>query len=190
MQVENLSCNDIANTPSFGITSNDSVQPKTWGVEELKKAGGSPKPGTIQALPSIPTSVLAEAFFTPSSSDLLFSSASYGSTDSLVSPFTTQSPTSFQKLTSGNNNDNKINRSAKAGIGIGSIIAVLLMILILFLAWSLRSRQRQRQAIKESETAKEINGEKPLGSYEICGHCRPNELQGNPIAELLGTTSN
>ena len=40
MQLENFAGDDFANTPRFGITSNDAVQAQTWGLKELASLGG------------------------------------------------------------------------------------------------------------------------------------------------------
>lgn len=186
MQVEDFAGDDFKNTPTFGITSNDGVEPTTWGLDALGKAGGSPEPSAIQQLESIPASVLAAATSTPSNSpsSSLAPSASSSSPASsafhtTISPSTslsshitapaTQSTPSLPQSTSSqdltDHNKTTLTPAVKAGISIGSIPAFLALILVLLLArfmWSRQRRQQRARVQAEESYNRRIEGPQDL----------------------------
>ena len=68
MQLERLSVNDWANTPNtLNLTSDDSSEPQTWGLDALKAAGGDSQSSTLQELSVVPLTLLTIVDYTATS---------------------------------------------------------------------------------------------------------------------------
>ncbi|KAI4212550.1 MAG: hypothetical protein LQ351_004802 [Letrouitia transgressa] len=188
MQIEDFSGDDYANTPTFGLTSNDAVQPRTWGLSALRLLGGDDSATTIVSPSTIVTSKAVKTTAVSSSS-----SSTTESTFTIL-PLTTRRnlATNSPSLPSP---PRSLGVAAKAGISIGSIFCVLaLIITVLLIRIARRSRRTVTRRTKPKSSDQSRNHQARLPNevteigegayYEVNGVARPNELFGIPRSEL------
>ena len=128
MQVENFDGDDFADTPTFNIVSKDGIEPKTWGLDVLSEAGGSPSPSVVQKLSAVPSTLLMITASTSKSAvttttgraTTMASSTTTTLSSATTSSFPTVSPTtSNQQPEQSSGGSLDIHDKVAIGIGIG-----------------------------------------------------------------------
>ncbi|KAL8673992.1 MAG: hypothetical protein Q9168_001577 [Polycauliona sp. 1 TL-2023] len=184
MQLENLAGDDSANDANFDITSDDAVQPQTWGVQAIRLLDGGVSATVAEASSTISGTMVT----TLSASLSLLPSTTFSATKS--SPLANASTPTSSAVPSGSptSPSESLSDGAIAGVSIGSVFCALALVIVLLLFRNaLRPKHltgRDDPSPSQEGTWPEPIAETNEGPYEVNGIARPHELDGLPCSEL------
>ncbi|KAL8728828.1 MAG: hypothetical protein Q9166_005145 [cf. Caloplaca sp. 2 TL-2023] len=191
MQLENSAEDDFTNTPTFDLTSDDAVEPQTWGIQALSLLGGGSSASATVSMTktSSPTTATTTTSASPSLPSSTIPNATNSSpTTAAFSPTTPAAPS----VSPAQSPSASLSNGTKAGISIGCIFCTLALIIVVLL---FRNARRSRRAAghntrfipKYENASPGESAEMNEGPYEVNGITRPNELHGTPRSELAWT---